>query len=458
MRLGPGRTILNSMVISTKTNITGTHQTTLVYSDDGSPLIEQVQVEVFVGDGPDAEKSAVIGEKGLVVGTHQRASFKLTDPSVSRKHVELTLNEEGVRVRDLGSTNGTRVGGNKISDAVVPLGSTLVIGETKIEIRQAIERYPLPLSRRRRFGDLIGSSSAMRQIYALLERAAEVDMTVLIEGETGTGKELAARALHDYSPRAAGPYHIVDCGAVSPTLIEAELFGHEKGAFTSADRDRPGAFEQADGGTLFFDEIGELPLNLQPKLLRALENREVQRIGASKRTPVDVRFVAATNRSLEKEVKRGRFREDLYYRLNVFRITLPPLREHREDIPQLAKHFMAPLGGAQLSEETINRMLQLNWPGNVRELRNAVERAVVLARKEAEDDAEGRVGQGFTDIDFDATKPFKDLKADLIGSFEQTYIRRVLKRNNGNISASARQSGIDRKHLERLIRKHGIKP
>ncbi|MCP4675674.1 MAG: sigma 54-dependent Fis family transcriptional regulator [Deltaproteobacteria bacterium] len=437
---------------------TFTRETTLVYGEDGSPLVEQVQVEVFVGAGPDSEKSAILGEKGLVIGTHKKASFHLKDRSVSRRHAELSLAEDGVRVHDLGSTNGVLVGGSRITDAVVPLGSTLVLGETELEIREMVERYPLPLSRRRRFGDLIGSSAAMRQVYALLERAAEVDMTVLIEGETGTGKELAARALHDYSTRASGPYQIIDCGAVSPTLIEAELFGHEKGAFTSADRDRTGAFEEANGGTLFFDEIGELPLNLQPKLLRALENRVIQRIGSSKRVPVDVRFLAATNRNLEEEVKRGRFREDLYYRLNVFKVNMPALREHRDDIPRLVKHFLGPFGNVRLSEEIVNRMVQLDWPGNVRELRNAVERAVVLARNDSKKDPAEESDQGFTDIDLDVNRPFKDLKANLVSSFEKTYINKVLKRNNGNISASARQSGIDRKHLERLIRKHGIKP
>ncbi len=446
------------MAKTTKPAGTFTRETTLVYADDGSPLVERVQVEVFVAAGPDSEKSAVLGEKGLVVGTHKKASFHLKDRSVSRRHVELSLAEDGVRVCDLGSTNGILVGGSRISDAVVPLGSTLVLGETELVIREMVERYPLPLSRRRRFGDLIGSSAAMRQVYALLERAAEVDMTVLIEGETGTGKELAARALHDYSSRASGPYQIIDCGAVSPTLIEAELFGHEKGAFTSADRDRTGAFEEANGGTLFFDEIGELPLGLQPKLLRALENRVIQRIGSSKRVPIDVRFLAATNRNLEDEVKHGRFREDLFYRLNVFKVNMPALREHRDDVPRLVKHFLGPFGNVRLSEEIVNRMVQLDWPGNVRELRNAVERAVVLARNDSKNDPAEESAQGFTNMDLDVNRPFKDLKANLVSSFEKTYIKKMLKRNNGNISASARQSGIDRKHLERLIRKHGIKP
>lgn len=434
-------------------------ETTVIYDDDGSAVIEKVQIEVNVIEGTDVEKNSLLPPEGFIVGTHAGAGFRLTDPSISRRHVELIPDREGVHVRDLGSTNGTIVGGNRISEAFVPLGATLSLGQTKIEVCKLVDRTPLPLSRRRRLGELIGSSPAMRRIYSLLECAADAEVTVLLEGETGTGKELAARALHSHSPRAAGPFQIIDCGAVSPSLIESELFGHEKGSFTSADRERAGAFELADGGSLFFDEIGELPLSLQPKLLRALESREIQRIGGPKRFPVDVRFVAATNRDLAKEVKRGRFREDLYYRLNVFKVVLPPLRDHPEDIPLLIKHF---LSGNELPEDITSRMARLDWPGNVRELRNAIERAVVLARGEEksedvlDDDDIEREPSTVSALRFDATKPFKEIKAELIESFEKVYIGKVLKRNNGNISASARESGIDRKHLERLIRKHEI--
>ncbi|MDD5308049.1 MAG: sigma-54 dependent transcriptional regulator, partial [Deltaproteobacteria bacterium] len=356
-------------------------------------------------------------------------------------------------------------GGCRISEAVVPVGSTLVLGETRVDLRATVERFPLPLSRRQRFGELIGSSAAMRQVYALLERACEVDATVLIEGETGTGKELAARAVHSHSARAKAAFHVVDCGAIPPTLIESELFGHVRGAFTGADRDRPGAFELADRGTLFFDEVGELPLALQPKLLRALESRAVRRVGSADPVAVDVRFVAATNRSLEAEVRHGRFREDLYYRLNVFKIAMPPLREHRDDIPLFVRHFLAPQGVSSLPDELLTRLTQLEWRGNVRELRNAVERAVILARggsmaapsdRDDEDDeadldaGKGRVGN------VDASRPFKEVKNDLVVAFERAYIEQILARTSGNVSAAARESGIDRKHLERLIRKHGI--
>jgi DNA-binding NtrC family response regulator len=437
--------------------------TAVSYEKDGSPLIEEHRIEVLVSDGVDVEQSATLTEEGLVIGTSSKAGFRLKDPSVSRKHVELSAVADGIRVRDLESTNGTMIGGNRITEAVVPLGSVLVLGKTKLELIRVVERHALPLSRRRRFGELIGSSAPMRQVYALLERAAEADVTVLVEGETGTGKELAARAVHHSSARSAHSFQIVDCGAVSPTLIEAELFGHVRGSFTGADRDRPGAFELANQGTLFFDEIGELPLALQPKLLRALETREVRRIGGTARIPVDVRFVAATNRNLASEVKRGRFREDLFYRLNVFRVVMPPLREHREDIPLLVKHFLEPLSDSPLSEELLSRMTQLDWPGNVRELRNAVERAVVLARGEKTSraaagsaDGSGADGDAAAPMEIDASRPFKEVKAEVVSRFERTYLEQVLERTRGNISAAAREAGIDRKHMERLIRKHEI--
>jgi len=445
-----------------QTVLTDVGDTSVKYADGGRPLVEEIKVELRVLDGPDTDRSFVLPRSGAIVGTGSDADFRLTDPSVSRRHIRLTPIPEGVHAEDLGSTNGTRFKGEKVVEAVVPLESHLIIGKTRLDVLKLVDRQPLPLSRRRKFGELIGSSPPMRQVYALLERASEVDVTVLIEGETGTGKELAARAVHQSSARSQRAFQIVDCGAVSPTLIEAELFGHVRGAFTGADRDRAGAFELAHQGTLFFDEIGELPLQLQPKLLRALETREVRRIGGSSQIPVDVRFVAATNRSLADEVKAGRFREDLYYRLNVFRVIMPPLRDHREDIPVLVEHFLGALGAPHLSEEMLARMIQLDWPGNVRELRNAIHRAVVLARGDSmpppapDHPEEARRDPNAFSIAIDAARPFKDVKAEIVTQFEIAYIKAVLARTGGNISAAARDSGIDRKHMERLIRKLGI--
>ncbi len=451
-----------AMKESPQTALTEVGDTAISYGADGLPMVEEIRVQLKVTKGVDSGRTVVLPREGVVVGAGADAGFKIEDASVSRKHVQLVPVPGGVHVADMGSTNGTVFEGVRISQKVVPLGSILTLGKAKIELVRLVDSQVLPLSRRRKFGELIGSSQIMRRAYALLERAAEVDITVLLEGETGTGKELAAKALHRNSVRGPRNFHIVDCGAVSPTLIEAELFGHVRGSFTGADRDRAGAFELAHQGTLFFDEIGELPLPLQPKLLRAIETREVRRIGGSVRIPVDVRFVAATNRNLFEEVKKGRFREDLYYRLNVFKIVLPPLREHRDDIPTLVKHFLGIVGGSPLSDDILERMMQMDWPGNVRELRNAVDRAMVLARGEKRDDVATSSRESddeTTDLStapVDTTRPFKEVKAEIVARFELSYLVQVLERTGGNISAAARESGIDRKHMERLIRKHDI--
>jgi len=434
--------------------------TTVVYRAGERPEIAERRLHVCVVAEAAPEQRLPLTPAGLVVGSQSDCGLVLADPAVSRRHLLIQPAEAGVLLRDLGSTNGTFVGGLRVTEVVAPPGTAVFVGETRLEIVETVERIPVPLSRRRRFGELLGESAAMREVYTLLERAGEVDVTVLLEGATGTGKELAARALHAHSARASGPFQVFDCGAVSPTLIESELFGHVKGAFTGADRDRPGAFELASGGTLFLDEIGELPLALQPKLLRALESRVVKRVGGLEAIPVDVRFVAATNRDLRREVKRERFREDLLYRLDVFRIVMPPLTAHREDIPLLVKHFLGPLGDAQLDEETLTRLAQADWPGNVRELRNAVERAVILLGGNAAAVAAlsstppPPPSEALAAVD--ASRPFKDVKADLVTAFERVYIERILERTGGNVSAAAREAGIDRKHLERLIRKHGI--
>lgn len=447
-----------------RTPMTDIGDTAVKYGQDG-PFLEEVKVRLVVTKGVDKERSVLLPRAGVIIGTGSDATFKLKDTSVSRKHAKLVPVPEGVLIRDLDSTNGTVFENRKINQEILPLGATVALGKTRIELLRTVEASPLPLSRRLKFGELIGQSAAIRQIYSLLERASEVDVTLLLEGETGTGKELAARAVHRHSSRASKRFQVVDCGAVSPTLIEAELFGHVRGSFTGADRDRSGAFELAHQGTLFFDEIGELPLSLQPKLLRALETREVRRIGGSVRIPVDARFIAATNRNLLDEVKKGRFREDLYYRLNVFKVTMPPLREHREDIPLLVRHFLEAQGAPPLSDEMLERMTQLDWPGNVRELRNAVDKAVVLARGEKRS-AVVSTGIGMVEdeepqediakLSIDATRPFKEVKAEIVSRFERSYLIQVLDRTRGNISAAAREAGIDRKHMERLIKKHDI--
>ena len=295
----------------------------------------------------------------------------------------------------------------------------------------------------------------MRAVFALLEKTAPTDTTLLIRGETGTGKELVAKAVHGASSRQPHPLVIVDCGAIPASLIESELFGHVRGAFTGAATDRVGAFESADGGTLFLDEIGELPLALQPKLLRAVEDRSIQRLGETSRRPIDVRLVAATHRDLADEVTAGRFRQDLFFRLAVVEVALPPLRERGHDVLLLAEHILNDLGlgdDLQLDDRLQSELLAYPWPGNVRELRNAIERAAHLGAEHAVPYAEPAEAESAPAPDL----PFKQAKEQIVTSFERAYVIRLLERHGKNISAAARDADIDRNYLYRLLRKHGL--
>src|SRR6478752_530385 len=340
------------------------------------------KVRLKVLKGPDKGMTVTLVEDEILIGGADSAQLRLTDPTVSRNHCVIRMTAKGPLLRDLASTNGSRIDGVEVREAYVPRGATLELGHTQVRFDPLDESVELPLADSERFGRLWGRSTPMRRLFALAGRVAASDVTVLIEGETGTGKDALAEAIHQASPRTAGPLIVVDCGAIPPNLFESELFGHERGAFTGADRARAGAFEEADGGTLFLDEIGELPLPLQPKLLRVLEARELRRIGAAQPRKIDVRVIAATNRDLREEVNRGTFRQDLYFRLEVMRLRVPPLRERPDDIPVLVEHFrsLAKPGAAAppFSEETMRSFVAHPWPGNVRELRNAVERLTVL--------------------------------------------------------------------------------
>lgn len=426
--------------------------TSVIYEAGRLPQLEFRGLELVVVDGPDRGSKVTV--KGtVIVGTHSSVDLVLTDRAVSRRHVELKPSGDCLWLRDLESTNGTFLKETRVREALLEAGSGFELGRTKIEVHSTTTRSRVPLSRRSKFGGLVGESPAMRRLFALLERVSPTDVTVLVEGETGTGKELAARAIHECGPRTQGPFVVVDCSAVSPNLIEAELFGHTKGAYTGAERERSGAFETADSGTVFLDEVGELPLELQPKLLRVLQEREVRRLGEQLIRPVDVRVVAATNRNLADEVAQGKFREDLYYRLAVFRVTMPALRQRTEDIPLLVKHFLRDRPGVQISDETIRKLQRAPWPGNVRELNNAVERALLLSFEELE--PLGTALKGGASVD--ASRPFKEVKGELIDDFEQQYLQKLLDRTGGNISQAAREAGIDRKHLERLVKKHNLR-
>jgi DNA-binding NtrC family response regulator len=353
------------------------------------------------------------------------------------------------------------VAGVRVYEAVVQPGTDIELGETRLRVAALADPLDVPLYKGDRFGPLLGASVAMRQVFALLDRAAQTQATVLLLGETGTGKDLAAEAIHQASPRAQGPFVVVDCGAIPEALIESELFGHERGAFTGAVEKRTGAFEAAHGGTVFLDEVGELPLALQPKLLRVLERRVIKPIGSNSGKEVDVRVVAATNRDLRAEVNRGAFREDLFFRLSVISVRMPPLRERREDIEVLAQSFLRVVAPAQseLPAGLRQRLAAHHWPGNVRELRNAVERAVAMGEHWTLGDhpTPGPAAAGAELPEADPRLPFKEAKQRLVERFERPYLEKLLATTNGNVSAAARQAGLDRVHLLKLLRRHGLR-
>jgi len=416
------------------------------------------------------------------IGTHPSNDFVLAGSGVSRFHCELRLQDGAVIVRDSGSTNGTFLDGVRVLEAHLRHGSSLALGAASLRVDLGGERVRMPLSEREAFGDLLGSSPAMRSAIALLERAAPTDVTVLLEGETGTGKEAAATGLHEHSARRDGPLVVVDCGAIPEALLESELFGHEKGAFTGADRLRIGAFEAADGGTLFLDEIGELPPALQPKLLRALEDRTVRRVGSHGRIPTDIRLIAATNRRLDHEVNEGAFRSDLYYRLAVLRIELPPLRQRPDDIPQIAASLLTRLGAstdesaALLTRSFLTRLGRAAWPGNVRELRNHLERCLVMQEPlplgsvfgsgpvdgraaqpggEPAGEPAGELGEELPELPSDIA--YAEARRRALAAFEHRWLPTLLDAHEGNVSAAARAAGMDRVYLHRLLRKHRLR-
>jgi two-component system response regulator GlrR len=414
---------------------------------------------LVVSKGPDTGATFTSAGERAVIGTHESADFVLHDETVSRFHCEIDRSAGTAVVRDLGSRNGTVVDGVSILAGHLRGGSTLSFGRTELRFELHNDPVMVPLSESDRFGTMRGGSVAMRRAFALLERAAASDATVLLEGETGTGKEIAAESIHAESARRDGPFIVVDCGAIPPDLLESEFFGHEKGAFTGAQAARAGAFEAADGGTIFLDEIGELALELQPKLLRALERKQIKRVGATRYAPVDVRIVAATNRSLRTEVNERRFRSDLYYRLAVLEVRLPPLRERTEDLPLLIDHLLASLAAPESaaaaklrSPAVLAHLVRQRWVGNVRELRNYLERC--LAMDDAvplgavPDDASGA-------IDFD--QPLKIARERWTRAFERRYVEEMLRRHDGKMAAAARAAGVDRMHFYRLAWRSGLK-
>jgi len=448
-------------VVRSKPHVEGTQLETPTWVTSFAGLPRTVNVRrcrLEVVAGADVGKVVELAQPSIMIG-RTGADLTINDPKVSGLHCELRLQADGYRIRDLGSTNGTHVKGVRIVDGFIPPGATLQVGKSAIVFDPLDDSVQVPLWHEARLHSLIGGSASMRHLFDLINRFAQSDATVLIQGETGAGKEGVADAIHQCSPRRDGPFVVLDCSAIPEQLFEDQIFGHEQGAFTGAGRATVGVFEAAHGGTLFLDEIGELPLDVQSKLLRAVETRKVRRIGSTKVIASDVRIVAATNRDLATEVNRGTFRSDLFYRLSVAKLAVPALRERREDIPLLIEHFLRQLvathGDPRLPADWVARAQRHAWPGNVRELRNAVERAVLLPNHptlgfEAPPRRESQLG----DVDIDV--PFKVAKQNLVDAFDRKYLEALLEAHANNISAAARAAGIERMSIYKMIRRLGL--
>jgi transcriptional regulator with GAF, ATPase, and Fis domain len=457
--------------------------------------------KLVVVAGADQGKTLEIAKPRVTGGRSIISDLVVQDKAVSGTHFEVSAREDGYRLRDLNSRNGIFVGDLRIREVFLRPGTVFRIGHTSIQFQPTEDVVEIELSKRDRFDALLGGSPTMREIFAYLEKVAPSDLTCLITGETGTGKEMVARALHNASGRRNKPFVVLDCGSIPRELIESTLFGHEKGSFTGAVAQHVGCFEQANGGTIFLDEIGELDVVLQPKLLRVLEQREIKRVGGDRTIKVDVRVLAATNRDLREEVNKSAFREDLYFRLSVIHVEMPPLRERREDIPGLATHFLREVGARRgmtmaWSQDAMAALIGHSWPGNVREMRNVVERAAALsdgptisradlvfgremgpsvvaahdlaqAGAQAAQRAAAELGgvhlpQPSGPATFDpallkAGLGFKGAKQTVVDAFEVAYLSALMARNDGNITRSAQEAGLTRYHLRELLKRHGLK-
>ena len=438
-----------------------TRRTATVYSEALPGESERLCCQLVVIEGADAGRAVRLGDAEVVVGSEEGCDLRLDDERVSGRHLAVRAQDRQFAVRDLGSKNGVLYQGSQVTAAMLPIGATVRVGRTYLRIQP--QRQPLEVepSQSRRFGDLRAESLAMRELFAVLELASRSEVTVLLEGETGTGKELAARALHENSPRRARPFVAVDCGALPEGLLESELFGHVRGAFTGASNPRAGAFARADGGTIFLDELGRVTPTVQARLLRVLEERRIKPLGSDEERAVDVRIVAASRDDLDARVADGSFRADLFYRLSVIRVVLPPLRDRREDIEPIVVELLRGRGFAELAltADQRNQLIAHSWPGNVRELRNVVDRAVALApgATRAGDLRLAVAGvSGEPGLSVRTDLPYAEAKQAIHHVFERRYLADVLARCGGNISATARETGIDRKHLRALLRRHGL--
>ena len=414
--------------------------------DDG----QKDRAVLRITEGPGKGRSVEIASS-LTIGSRPDSDLRIEDPTVSRKHAQIMRTADGFLLQDLGSTNGTFLNDVRVDRAYLRSGAVVTVGETSMVFStgadEAIRSEQAPST----FGQMVAVSEPMLKAFTLLEGLAASNITVLIEGETGTGKELAARAVHDRSPRAKRPFVIFDCSTVPGQLMESELFGHAKGAFTGASEARPGAVEEAEGGTLFLDEIGELPLDLQPKLLRLLDLKEFKRVGTSDRKVVDVRFVAATNVDLEDRVRRDLFRRDLFFRISAAKVTLLPLRERPKDIPTLARHFLGILSREQgrnltLKKDALGALSKHQWPGNSREIKNLLETAVALCRSDTISAA---------DLPFQAVGNQPSSGGSLAGAEEQA-IKDALEKAGDNKRKAARLLGIAPSTLYAKMKKFNL--
>jgi DNA-binding NtrC family response regulator len=432
-------------------------------------------VTLLVVDGPGRGASVRVGSSSIQIGSEASCDLVVDDAAVSRRHLRASWLGRCLVAEDLGSRNGSFVGDVRFQRVEVGLGGLVRIGHSVLKVLPCEEILDPVESERGGYSALVGDAPAMRKLFTMIEAVAPAQAPVLIEGETGTGKELVAEELHRRSPRRDRPFVVLDCGAASRELIESTLFGHERGAFTGAVEARRGLFAEADGGTVFLDEISELQPGLQPALLRVVDRGEIRPVGASTYQRVDVRIIAACNQSLAAQVAAGRFREDLYYRLSVVRLSLPPLRERRGDIPTLIRHLLCRLGrpDVRVDDALMERLAAHTWGGNVRELRNIIESAAVLLGPEALlgpehvpelADGPGPGGKpgpapiasplGFRDEN-GARIPFTTAKAAVLAAFERAYLGELVAEHDTCTSAAG-SARMDRKYLRDLLRRHGL--
>ncbi|MBX5484855.1 MAG: sigma 54-dependent Fis family transcriptional regulator [Myxococcaceae bacterium] len=424
------------------------------------------RARLYVAKGPDKGAEVLLEGQTVTVGSDEGCALKLTDPAVSRRHFELSGGPGGYRLRDLKSTNGVFIEDVQVLDVRLTGKARITLGRAT-ELRFEPERQEIswPLSASDRFGEALGRSTAMRRVFAVLEKAAPTDSAIVLEGETGVGKELLARTIHEKSARAEGPFVVVDVGALSEQVVESDLFGHELSAFAQKGVVRPGAFEEAEGGTLFLDEVAELPLGTQARLLRVLESREIKRGNAT--VKVDARVICSTQKDLEAEVRAGRFREDLFFRLAVFRVRVPALRERPEDIPMLARLFESKMKSKEpIPSETIEMLTRHDWPGNVRELRNVVERLCAfpdlganallkaLGKSSEEETSDARLRSEMMKTLF--ALPYHEAKERVLESFEKTYLNEHLRAANGVVTRAAQRVKLPRQSVHRMMRRLGL--